>query len=313
MPGQRVYVAGHRGLAGSAIAACLRDGGYDVLTATREELDLHDQAATYRYIAETKPDVVILAAATVGGIQANRTRPAEFIGNNVIIEHNVIWGSHIADVQELLFLGSSCMYPRITAQPMPESALLTGELEPTNAPYAIAKFAGLSLCESLSRQYGRRYFTAIPPNLYGPGDNYDLEAAHVLPAMLRKFHEAKVAGEPVRLWGSGTPKREFLTSGDLALACRFLLEHGSTEPCINVGTGKAITIRHLAETIQRIVGHAGGLEWDASMPDGFPEKTLDVSKLFAMGWRPTVELDEGITSTYAWFVDALENGAVRCG
>lgn len=312
-PGSRVYVAGHRGLAGSAIVAALEAADCEVLVRTRAELDLMDQAATHRFLADAKPDVVVLAAAMVGGIEANRTRPAEFVAYNVIIEHNVIWGSHVTDVQELMFLGSSCMYPRITAQPMPESALLTGALEPTNAPYAIAKFAGLSMCESLQRQYGRAYLTVIPPNLYGPNDNFDLVHAHVLPALLRKFHEAVATASPVEVWGTGSPRREFLHSTDLADAVVFLLRHGGVDGCINVGTGEAVTIRQLAETIQRGVGHVGALTWNTTKPDGFPEKTLDVARMFALGWRPKVSLEAGIASTYAWFVDAVANGSARCG
>lgn len=292
---------------GSAIHKRLLAGGYEnIVVRTRQELDLQDQAAVNVFYAEQKPDAVILAAAKVGGIHANRTYPADFIGENLLVQCNVIWGAHLADVPHLQFLGSSCIYPRVTTQPIPEDALLTGKPEPTNAPYAIAKIAGLYLCDSIQQQFGRKYFTVMPPNAYGDRDNYNLQTSHVLPALVRKFHEA-LPNSPVTCWGTGTPRREFLHSDDIADACVFLLEQESVTGHVNVGTGSSVSIRELAETIQRITGHQGEIVWDTSMPDGFPEKTMDVTKLFSMGWRPKISLDQGIQSAYSWF---LENKAV---
>lgn len=298
----KVFVAGHRGLVGSGIVRKILAEGYsNVVTKTRQELDLQDQRATYDFLAAEKPDAVILAAAKVGGIRANSEFPADFIAQNMSIEHNLIWGSHLADVPSLLFLGSSCVYPRETPQPIPETALLSDRPEPTNAPYAIAKIAGIYLCDSITKQFGRRYFTAMPPNVYGPNDNFDLKTSHVLPALIRKFHEAK-PDKPVEVWGTGNPKREFLHSDDVADALLFLLNHEGAEGLYNVGTGKSITIRHLAESIQRVAGHSGPLVWNTDMPDGFPEKTMDVTKLHSMGWHHKIELEDGIRSAYDWFV-----------
>ncbi len=305
--GDKVFVAGHRGLVGSAIVRRLKREGYDLLTRTRAQLDLESQAAVHAFLAEEKPDVVIVAAAKVGGIRANSEFPADFIGRNLIIEHNLIWGSHLADVPTVCFLGSSCIYPRETAQPIPEDALLSSKPEPTNAPYAIAKIAGLYLCDSIRRQFGRDYFTVMPPNVYGPFDNFDLKTSHVLPALIRKFHEAKATGAPVEVWGSGRPRREFLYSDDVADAIHFLLQQGNIEGFVNVGTGSSVSIRELAETIQRVVGHEGEMVWNTSMPDGFPEKTMDVTKLHALGWRHRIQLEEGIRSAYEWF---LQNAPV---
>lgn len=303
----KIFLAGHRGLVGSAIHKRLLAGGYEnIIVRTRQELDLQDQAAVNAFYADQKPDTVILAAAKVGGIHANRTYPADFIGENLLVQNNVIWGAHLADVPHLQFLGSSCIYPRVTTQPIPEDALLTGKPEPTNAPYAIAKIAGLYLCDSIQQQFGRKYFTVMPPNAYGDRDNYNLQTSHVLPALVRKFHEA-LPNKPVTCWGTGTPRREFLHSDDIADACVFLLEQESVTGHVNVGTGSSVSIRELAETIQRITGHQGEIVWDTSMPDGFPEKTMDVVKLFSMGWRPKISLDQGIQSAYSWF---LENKAV---
>lgn len=303
----KIFLAGHRGLVGSAIHKRLLAGGYEnVVVRTRDELDLMDQAAVNAFYAQEKPEAVILAAAKVGGIHANRTYPADFIGENLTVQNNVIWGAHRADVPQLQFLGSSCIYPRETSQPIPEDALLTGKPEPTNAPYAIAKIAGLYLCDSIQRQFGRNYFTVMPPNAYGDRDNYNLQTSHVLPALVRKFHEA-LPNRTVTCWGTGTPRREFLHSDDIADACVFLLEQERVSGHVNVGTGSSVSIRELAETIQRIVGHQGEIEWDTSMPDGFPEKTMDVKRLFGMGWRPKVSLEQGIQSAYNWF---LENKAV---
>jgi len=297
----KIFLAGHRGLVGSAIHTELLSQGYTkVLTRTRQELDLQDQLAVYDFLESEQPRAVILAAAKVGGIHANRTYPADFIGENLVIEANVIWGAHLAGVPHLQFLGSSCIYPREAPQPIPEDALLSGKPEPTNAPYAVAKIAGLVLCDSIRTQYGRNYYTVMPPNVYGDRDNYDLQTSHVLPALIRKFHEA-LPDKPVTCWGTGSPRREFLHSTDVARACVFLLGHPEIEGHIHIGTGTSVSIRELAETIQRITGHRGEIVWDTSMPDGFPEKTMDVSRLFAMGWRPAFSLEDGIRSAYDWF------------
>ncbi|HXH60696.1 MAG TPA: GDP-L-fucose synthase [Fimbriimonadaceae bacterium] len=298
----KVFLAGHRGLVGSAIRRALLDQEYEnVLVRTRSELDLADQAATYAFLKSERPDVVIVAAAKVGGIQANRTQPADFIGLNMVIESNVIWGSHLAEVPNLLFLGSSCIYPRETPQPIPETALFSGPPEPTNAPYAVAKIAGLYLCDAISKQYGRYYFTVMPPNVYGPGDNFHPEHSHVIGALIRRFHE-NLPDKTVTCWGTGTPRREFLHSSEVADACLHLLKQESVHGHLNVGTGESVTIKDLAETIQRVVGHTGKIEWDTSMPDGFPEKTMDVSRLNALGWRATMPLEEGLRSAYEWFL-----------
>ena len=299
----KIFLAGHRGLVGSAIQRRLEAGGYtNIVTRTRQELDLLNQKDVYAFLAQEKPEVIILAAAKVGGINANSTYPADFIGENLVIEANLIWGAHLADVPNFVFLGSSCIYPRETEQPIPEEAMLTGKPEPTNAPYAVAKIAGLVLCDSISKQYSRNYFTVMPPNVYGDRDNFDLKTSHVLPALIRKFHEAKPHGD-VECWGSGRPRREFLYSDDVADACVFLMEQDKVEGHVNVGTGSSVSIKELAETIQKVVGHNGGIVWNTSMPDGFPEKTMKVDKLFAMGWRPRISLEEGIGKAYAWYCD----------
>ncbi|HCD99954.1 MAG TPA: GDP-fucose synthetase [Armatimonadetes bacterium] len=301
-PSDRIFVAGHRGLVGSAIVRKLQAEGYsNLLLRTRQELDLSDQAAVYRFLQTEKPDWVVLAAAKVGGIKANSTYPADFIGLNLVIEANVIWGAHLAEVPNFLFLGSSCIYPREAPQPIPESALLTAPPEPTNAPYAIAKIAGLFLCDAIRRQHGRNYFTVMPPNVYGPNDNFDLETSHVLPALIRRFHEA-LPDRPVVCWGTGSPRREFLHSDDVADGLLFLMRQPRVEGHINLGTGSSVTIRELAETVQRVVGHRGPIDWDSSKPDGFPEKTMDVSRLFAMGWRPRIPLEDGIRMAYEWYL-----------
>lgn len=301
--GDKVFIAGHRGLVGSAIRRRLEaSGDYEIVTRTRQEVDLENQASVQSFLKDVRPDVVVIAAAKVGGINANNTFPADFIARNLIIEHNLIWGSHEADVPMVCFLGSSCIYPRETPQPIPEDALLSSKPEPTNAPYAIAKIAGLYLCDSIRRQFGRNYFTIMPPNVYGPYDNFDLKTSHVLPALIRKFHEAKESGHgPVEVWGSGKPRREFLHSDDVADAIAFLLERGGVEGFINVGTGSSVSIRELAETIQRVVGHQGEMVWNTSMPDGFPEKTMDVTRLFELGWRPQIPLEQGIGQAYSWY------------
>jgi GDP-L-fucose synthase len=305
----KVFLAGHRGLVGSAILRRLQGGGYeDILVRTRQELDLTNQEAVRAFFAEEQPDIVIDAAAKVGGIEANRTEPADFIGLNLGIQQNLIWGAHEAGVDQLLFLGSSCIYPRITEQPIKESSLLTGPLEPTNAPYAIAKIAGLSLCESIQRQYGRRYFTVMPPNVYGPGDNFDPVTSHVLGAMIRRFHEAK-PNHLVECWGTGTPKREFMHSDDLADACVWLLENDYDGSMINVGTGIGTQIKDLAEVIQGTTGHMGEITWDTSKPDGFPEKTMDVGQLHSLGWRHKIDLERGVEMAYDWFLKHIVKAA----
>ncbi len=301
----RVFVAGHRGLVGSAIVRRLAaDGFTDVLTATREQLDLRDQAAVNYWFRANRPEYVFLVAGTVGGIHANNSRPAEFIYDNLMIHATVVEAAHQFNTTKLLYLGSSCIYPRLADQPMSESALLTGELEPTSEPYAIAKIAGIKLCQAYRRQFGDRFISAMPTNLYGPGDNFDLESSHVLPAMIRKFHEAKLAGRPtVPIWGSGTPRREFLHVDDLADACLFLMDTYEGETHVNVGTGVDLSIRELAETIREIVYPAAQLEFDPTKPDGAPRKLLDVSKLSGLGWKASTQLREGIESTYSWFLD----------
>ena len=297
----KVFLAGHTGLVGSAIHRALTARGYkNVVVRGRKDLDLSRQRETYSFLESERPDVVVVAAAKVGGIQANRTKPADFIGENMVIESNLIWGSHLAGVPRLLFLGSSCIYPRETPQPIPETALFTGPPEPTNAPYAVAKIAGLFLCDAITAQYGREYFTVMPPNVYGHGDNFHPEQSHVIGALIRRFHE-HLPDRPVTCWGTGSPRREFLCSDEVADACIFLLSSEEAKGHINVGTGSSVTIKHLAEAIQRVVGHKGDISWDTSMPDGFPEKTMDVSKLNAMGWKAMVPLEVGLRDAYEWF------------
>jgi len=308
MSATRAYVAGHRGLVGSALVRALSDRrDIDVLTATRQELDLLDQAAVFAFLQEHRPDQVYVAAARVGGIHANNTERYDFLWQNLAIAANLIEGARRAGVARLLFLGSSCIYPRDCVQPMAEAALLTGPLETTNEPYAIAKIAGVKLVESANRQYGTDYLSAMPTNLYGPGDTYDLERSHVLPALIRKFHEAKLAGHaPVVLWGSGTPLREFLHADDCAAACLLLMErcHAGMVPgdLVNVGSGSECSIADLARIVQRAVDHRGEIRWDASRPDGTPRKLMDSSRLMGMGWRPRITLDAGIRAAYAAYV-----------
>jgi len=297
----RIFVTGHRGMVGSAIVRRLQAGGYEnLLLRTRAELDLLDQSAVHRFLAEAKPDYIFIAAAKVGGIQANNQYRADFIYQNLVIEANLIHGAHLAGVQRLMFLGSSCIYPRDCPQPIKEEYLLTGPLEATNEPYAIAKIAGVKLCESYQRQYGRQYISVMPTNLYGPNDNYDLANSHVLPALLRKAHEAKLRGDAEYVvWGSGTPRREFLYVDDLADACVFLMEREPDEALLNVGTGTDVTIRELAETVMDVVGFKGRIVYDPSKPDGTPRKLLDVSRMSALGWHAGVALREGIEQAYA--------------
>lgn len=301
----KVYVAGHSGMVGSAIIRLLKSSGFsNIITRTSSELDLRNQTAVNQFFEEEKPDYVFLAAAKVGGILANDSYPAEFLYDNLMIESNVIHASYLSGVTKLIFLGSSCIYPKFSNQPIKEEYLLTGELEPTNEPYAIAKIAGLKLCESYRKQYGCNFISAMPTNLYGTGDNYHLKSSHVLPALLRKLHEAKESGaESVELWGTGTPKREFLYVDDLAEACLFLLENYDDLEPINVGVGEDISIAELAEKIKEVVGFEGDINWNTEMPDGTPRKLLDVSKLANMGWKPSINLDEGIRLAYADFLD----------
>jgi len=307
----RVFVAGHRGLVGSAIVRRLsRERDLQIQTATREQLDLRDQAAVNYWFKANRPEHVYLVAGTVGGIIANSTRPAEFIYDNMLIHATVVHAAHQYGAKKLLYLGSSCIYPRDAAQPMTESQLLTGPLEPTNEAYAIAKIAGIKLCQAYRRQYGSNFVSAMPTNLYGPNDNFDLVSSHVLPAMIRKFHEAsRSRAREVTLWGTGTPRREFLHVDDLADACVFLMERYDSEEHINVGTGEDLSIRELAEAVRAIVYPEAVLAFDTSKPDGMPRKLLDVSRLHALGWRHRIGLREGIAETYRWF---LENqGSLR--
>ena len=314
---ERVFVAGHRGMVGSAIVRRLQALGYaSILTAGREELDLLDQAAVRAFFKTHDIDQVYLAAAKVGGIHANNSYPADFIYDNLLIEANLVQAAHAFGIQRLLFLGSSCIYPRDAAQPMPETALLTGVLEPTNEPYAIAKIAGIKLCESFNRQHGRDYRSVMPTNLYGPNDNFHPENSHVIPALMRRIDEAaRQNAEEVVIWGTGTPRREFLHVDDMAAACVHVMEldealyRGHTQPMcshINVGTGTDCSIRELAETIARVTGFQGRLTFDTSKPDGTPRKLLDVSRLDALGWRAGIELETGLRETYAWFLANLE-------
>ncbi|MGH3314364.1 MAG: GDP-L-fucose synthase family protein [Streptomyces sp.] len=299
----RVFVAGHRGLVGSAVARRLTAEGHDVLTRDRAALDLRDAAGTESFLRRSRPDAVVLAAAKVGGIMANSTEPVPFLEDNLRIQLSVIAGAHAAGVARLLFLGSSCIYPRLAPQPITEEALLTGPLEPTNEPYALAKIAGIAQVGAYRRQYGASFISAMPTNLYGPGDNFDLATSHVLPALIRRFHEAKRDGrEEVVLWGSGTPRREFLHVDDLARACTLLLREYDEDSPVNVGRGEDLTIRELAGTVREVVGFEGRIAFDTGKPDGTPRKLLDVSRLGALGFRPQVGLADGIRDTYAWWL-----------
>jgi GDP-L-fucose synthase len=297
----KIYVAGHRGMVGSAIIRRLEKAGFtNFVVRTSGELDLRDQAAVAAFFKQEKPEYVILAAAKVGGINANNVYRAEFLYDNLMIESNVIHQSYLNGVKKLLFLGSSCIYPKFAPQPLQEDALLTGTLESTNEPYAIAKIAGIKLCDAYRSQYGCNYISAMPTNLYGPHDNYDLKNSHVLPALLRKFHEAKEAGAPeVEVWGTGTPRREFLHVNDLADACYWLLENYDEPGLVNIGTGTDLSIRELAEMVQNIVGYEGAIRFNAEYPDGTPRKLMDVSKLANHGWTATIDLEQGIRAVYA--------------
>jgi GDP-L-fucose synthase len=302
----KVYVAGHRGLVGSALIRRLHNGGYrNIIMRTHAELDLLDQRAVHDFFQVEKPDHVFLAAAKVGGIEANNTYPADFIYQNLVIQNNVVHAAYEAGVKRLLFLGSSCIYPKFAPQPMKEEYLLTGLLEPTNEPYAIAKIAGIKMCGAYNRQYGTHFMSVMPTNLYGPGDNYDLRNSHVMPALIRKMHEAKIQGDKeVVIWGTGTPRREFLSSDDMADACVFLMETCDVKDVgefVNIGVGQDVTIRELAELVAKVVGFEGSLVFDAVKPDGTPRKLLDVSRLQALGWRAKIGLEKGIGLAYQDF------------
>ncbi len=311
----RVYVAGHRGLVGSALVRHLESEGFtDILTAGREELDLRHQSAVSRWFESHRPDYVFLVAGTVGGIGANAARPAEFIYDNLMIHGTVVHSAYETDVTKLLYLGSSCIYPRDADQPMTEDALLTGPLESTNEWYAIAKIAGIKLCQAYRRQYGCDFISAMPTNLYGPGDNFDLDSSHVLPALMRKFHDAKSTdANTVEVWGTGSAYREFLHVDDLAAACLFLIEHYDGDSHINVGTGVDLSIRELAETIRDLINPDATIVWDASKPDGTPRKLLDVSRLRELGWEPTIDLSTGLESTYRWYTDHVDQRRIVRG
>jgi len=299
-PKDKIYVAGHRGMVGSAIVRRLEQEGFkNIITRASAELDLRDQSSVAAFFKETKPDYIFLAAAKVGGIMANNTYRGEFIYENLMIQNNVIHHAHINDAKKLMFLGSSCIYPKMAPQPMKEEYLLTGPLEPTNEPYAIAKIAGIEMCDAYRAQYGRNFISVMPTNLYGPNDNYDLKNSHVLPAMLRKMHEAKVNSQSeVIIWGTGTPKREFLHADDMADACFFLMQHYNEPGLVNIGIGEDISINDLALLIKNIVGYTGELTFDRTKPDGTPRKLMDVSKLNRYGWKAGISLEEGIRKVY---------------
>jgi GDP-L-fucose synthase len=312
-PGDAIFVAGHRGMVGSALVRLLRKRGFtNLLLRTRAELDLLDHAAVRAFYAKEKPAYVFAAAARVGGIWANAIKPVEFLSENLRLELNLIDGAHEAGVTKLLFLGSSCIYPRLAPQPIQEDALLTGSLEPTNEPYALAKICGVRLCQAYAKQHGARFISAMPTNLYGPEDNFDPETAHVLAALLNKFHTARQRGEgKVTLWGTGSPYREFLHVDDLAEACLFLMDNYESPDPINVGTGRDLRIRELADLVGRITGYAGEIAWDSSRPDGTPRKLLDVSRLTKLGWKARIELEEGLRSTYKWWLQQKGESAAQ--
>lgn len=309
----KLYIAGHNGMVGGALVRRFqREPGVTLLLRTRQELELTNQAAVTAFFAREKPDVAIIAAAKVGGIHANSTYPAEFIFDNLAVATNTIHGAYQAGVKRLLFLGSSCIYPKLAPQPMPESSLLTGPLEPTNEAYAIAKIAGLKLCEYYRKQYGVLYHSAMPTNLYGPGDNYHPQNSHVLPALIRRFDEARATGQAeVMAWGTGAPKREFLHVDELAAACAFLLQLSNPPDLINIGTGTDVTIKELTELVAQVTGFTGRITWDATKPDGTPRKLMDVSRLTALGWQSRVGLREGVQQTYASYLAEKAAGTLR--
>jgi GDP-L-fucose synthase len=300
-----IFIAGHRGLVGSALVRHYEaQPGWTVLTRTRQEVNLSDTASVRRFFETEKPSHVVVAAAKVGGIKANNDFPVEFLLENLKIQNNVIESSHASGVTKLLFLGSSCIYPKLAPQPLREESLLTGPLEPTNEAYAIAKIAGIKLCQAYARQYGARFISAMPTNLYGPNDNFDPEGSHVLPALILKFHRAKLSGaSSVTLWGTGTPYREFLHADDMAAACGLLMDRYESPEIINIGTGVDLTIADLAATIRDVIGFGGGIEWDSTKPDGTPKKQLDTSRIRALGWEPKIALRDGIASAYRWFLE----------
>jgi GDP-L-fucose synthase len=304
----KIFVAGHNGLVGSAITRALRDNGFtNILTRSKQELNLTSQQSVLEFFHKEKPEYVFLAAAKVGGIMANKTHPADFIRDNLIIQWNIIEGAHQAKVAKLLFLGSSCIYPKFSEQPIIESSLLTGPLEESNRAYAIAKIAGIEMCQSYAKQFGDNFISAMPTNLYGPEDNFDLENSHVLPAVMRKLHEAKERGDSsMSLWGTGMAKREFLYVDDLASALLFIMEYYSSPEVINVGTGEDVSILELAEEIKLVTGFTGEIIWDSTKPDGTPRKLLDVSKLTNLGWKYSTPLKEGVKKTYDWFVENID-------
>jgi GDP-L-fucose synthase len=304
----KIYVAGHRGLVGSAVVRAIEAGGQHTWVGrTRSELDLLDRKAVFDYLAQEKPDAVVITAAKVGGIHANNAYPVEFLSQNLQIETNLMDAAHAARIEQLLFLGSSCVYPKLAEQPIKEEYLLTGPLETTNEAYALAKISGLKLVQAYRKQYGHKWISAMPTNMYGPGDTFDLENSHVLPALIRKFHDAKTRGDAsVTLWGTGSPKREFLHADDLGRACLFLLENYDDDVAINVGFGEDIAIAELANLIRSIVGFEGKIEWDSSKPDGTPRKLLDVSRMKNLGWSPTISLEDGIARTYKWYLSNLD-------
>jgi GDP-L-fucose synthase len=302
----KIYIAGHRGLVGSALVRGLRRRGYsNFVHRTHAEMDLEDQAAVHEFFRRQRPEYVILAAAKVGGILANQTYPADFIRSNLIIQLNVVEAAYQSGVKKLMFLGSSCIYPKLAPQPIKEEYLLSSHLEPTNEPYAVAKIAGIELCQAYNRQYGTHFVSVMPTNLYGPGDNFDLQTSHVLPALMRKFHEAKLAGAPsVTVWGSGCARREFLHVDDMADACIFLMERYDSSEIINIGSGEDVSIAELAGLIRDVVGFEGEIAYDRSKPDGTPRKLLDVSRLRDLGWAPTIPLERGLAETYQWYVES---------
>jgi len=304
LKGRKIFVVGHRGMVGSAVVRRLQREDCEIVTAGRDRLDLVRQEQVERFMMDARPDIIVMAAAKVGGILANMTYPAEFLYNNLMIEANITAAAHAADVPRMLFLGSSCIYPKLAELPIREDSLLTGPLEPTNEWYAVAKIAGIKLAEAYRRQYGRDYISAMPTNLYGQGDNFDLNSSHVLPALIRKVHEAKLRGDAsITMWGTGTPRREFLHADDCADALVFLLKNYSADEHINVGSGSDVTILELTEMVCRIVGFSGTIQNDLTKPDGTPRKLMSADKLVAMGWAPSISLEDGIASTYEWFLE----------